>query len=100
MSLNLQGLIRANSLGGSGNSGGDEWVHPFHYPLLSVYAEEGNLFDTLSIWRCLIPVLFHSIAIVAMNAGYRRVAERLTDVSEIQAHCFALLLSSLFREPL
>ena len=100
LSLNLQGLIRANSLGGSGNSGGDEWVHPFHYPLLSVYAEEGNLFDTLSIWRCLIPVLFHSIAIAAMNTGYRRVAERLTEVSEIQAHCFALLLSSLFREPL
>jgi len=86
LSLNLQGLIRANNLWGSGKGGKDEWVHPFHYPLLSVYAEEGNLFDTLSTWRYLIPVLFHSIAISAMNAGYRRVAERLTKWENHETH--------------
>jgi hypothetical protein len=73
MSLNLQGYIH-NRIGED-----DDHVHPFHYPLLSSFAEEGNIFDIKSSWKCYIPGILHAVLVLLMNMGFRIVAEKLTE---------------------
>ena len=74
LSLNLQGYIDPKR-------DPERWGtrHPFHYPVLSVLAQEGQIFDAASSWRCLIPVALHVACIFSMNLIYRKIAERLTD---------------------
>eukprot|EP00978_Attheya_sp_CCMP212_P000692 scaffold1386_cov55-Attheya_sp.AAC.3 len=76
MSLNLQGYIRPMNDPTRWN---DEHQHPFHYPILSVLAEKGNLFDVASQWMCFVPVVVHVMCMMTMNAAYRHVATRLTE---------------------
>lgn len=76
LSLNLQGYIRPMNDPERWN---DEHQHPFHYPFLSGLAEEGNLFDAASQWKCFIPVVLHAVCIMTMNINYRHVAEAMTN---------------------
>ena len=65
-SLNLQGYVHPES--------------PVRVPFLAHFAEEGNLFDPKRhmVWS-LVPVVFHTVMIMILNAKYRTVAEWLTD---------------------
>ncbi|KAL3923734.1 MAG: hypothetical protein SGILL_001484 [Bacillariaceae sp.] len=69
LSLNLQGYIQPKHA----------WVyHPFHFPTLAQYANEGAIFDPESL-RCYIPVVLHAVSIFCLNQIYRKVARRLTE---------------------
>mmetsp|Transcript_30118 Transcript_30118/g.61431 ORF Transcript_30118/g.61431 Transcript_30118/m.61431 type:complete len:747 (-) Transcript_30118:50-2290(-) len=76
ISLNMQGYVRPHD-------DRDRWQedndHPFYYPFFAQLAEEGNVFDAKSSWRCFIPVLLHVCAVMTMNMHYRKVAEWLTE---------------------
>jgi anoctamin-10 len=76
LSLNLQGYIRPKS---NPNRWNETNPHPFHFATLSILAEEGQLFDATSQWRCYVPVLVHVMCIFALNYIYRRIAEKLTN---------------------
>ena len=75
LSLNLQGYIRPQR---DPERWGDH-PHPFHFPALSLLAEEGHIFDAASTWKCLTPVVLHVLCIFSMNYIYRKIAERLTE---------------------
>jgi len=76
MSLNLQGYIQPKR---DPERWGEHHRHPFHVPALSLLAEEGQIFDAASTWKCLTPVVLHVLCIFSMNYVYRRIAERMTD---------------------
>ena len=76
LSLNLQGYVRPRDDRGRW---GQDHDHPFYYPMLATFAEEGNVFDAASHWKCFLPVIIHVLVVMAMNKLYRRVAEKLTD---------------------
>jgi anoctamin-10 len=69
LSLNLQGYIKPK---------GDAF-HPFYYPRLASLAADGQIFDSMSSWRCFIPVVIHAVSILTLNTIYRRIAKKLTD---------------------
>jgi uncharacterized protein (DUF2062 family) len=75
LSLNLQGYINPKH-----NT--DRWNaqnrHPFHFPTLTLLAEEGHFFDSQSLWRSLLPVILHVACISTLNSIYRGIAEWLT----------------------
>ena len=75
LSLNLQGYVRPRDDRGRW---GQDHDHPFYYPMLATFAEEGNIFDAASHWKCFLPVIIHVLVVMTMNKLYRRVAEKLT----------------------
>ena len=76
LSLNLQGYVHPRD-------DRERWAsdhdHPFYYPFLAKLAEEGDIFDAASYWRCYIPVTLHVCVVMMMNMAYRQVAEKLTE---------------------
>ena len=76
LSLNLQGYVRPRDDRGRWSQDTD---HPFYYPMLAVLAEEGNVFDAASHWKCFLPVILHVLVVMCMNKLYRRIAEKLTE---------------------
>ena len=76
LSLNLQGYIRPKRDPERWNQ---DNPHPFHFPVLSSLAEEGQIFDATSTFKCLVPVVLHVLCIFTMNYIYRFIAERLTE---------------------
>lgn len=76
LSLNLQGYVRPRDDRGRW---GQDHDHPFYYPMLATFADEGNIFDAASHWKWFLPVVIHVLVVMAMNELYRRVAEKLTD---------------------
>eukprot|EP00560_Eucampia_antarctica_P003750 CAMPEP_0197832480 /NCGR_PEP_ID=MMETSP1437-20131217/14974_1 /TAXON_ID=49252 ORGANISM="Eucampia antarctica, Strain CCMP1452" /NCGR_SAMPLE_ID=MMETSP1437 /ASSEMBLY_ACC=CAM_ASM_001096 /LENGTH=734 /DNA_ID=CAMNT_0043435879 /DNA_START=77 /DNA_END=2281 /DNA_ORIENTATION=- len=68
LSLNLQGYVHEH----------EDNYHPFHYPWLSILAEDGHAFDSASFWKCYIPVVLHVTVVTCMNLTYRSIAEKLT----------------------
>lgn len=75
LSLNLQGYINPKTDRTRWN---DNNPHPFHVRVLAQLAEEGQLFDAKSMWRCYIPVVLHVTCIFMLNYIYRHVALVLT----------------------
>lgn len=69
LSLNLQGYVHQR----------EGQYHPFHYPLLSALAEPGRALDSLSFWKCYVPVVLHVAAVTCMNLAYRHIAVKLTN---------------------
>jgi len=76
LSLNLQGYVRPRDDRERWQS---DHEHPFYYPFFAHLAEDGNLFDAASYWRCYIPVLLHVAVVMSMNMCYRHIAEALTE---------------------
>lgn len=76
LSLNLQGYVRPRDDRERWQS---DHEHPFYYPFFATLAEEGNLFDAASYWRCYIPVVLHVAVVMSMNMCYRHIAEALTE---------------------
>lgn len=82
LSLNLQGYINPQT-------DPKRWMdnrHPFHFPSLSILAEEGQIFDAKSQWVCFVPVVLHIACIFTMNLIYRWIAEHLTDWENHETH--------------
>jgi anoctamin-10 len=75
ISLNLQGYIRPQS---NPNRWDEDNPHPFYFQAVSILAEEGQLFDAASQWRCYLPVVLHIVCISTLNYIYRLIAEKLT----------------------
>jgi hypothetical protein len=69
LSLNLQGYIQPKH---------STVYHPFHFPTLAQYANEGAIFDPESL-RCYIPIVLHAVSIFSLNQIYRKVARWLTE---------------------
>lgn len=74
-SLNLQGFIDPKSNPKRWNRVN---IHPFHIRQLSEYSEEGQMFDSKSTWRSILPVIIHVLCMFTMNNTYRVIAEALT----------------------
>ena len=76
LSLNLQGYVRPRDDRGRWSQ---DTEHPFYYPMIATFAEEGNIFDAASHWKCFLPVVLHVMVVMIMNKAYRGVAEKLTE---------------------
>lgn len=96
LSLNLQGYINPIHNPERWNDGN----HPFHFARWADLAEEGNLFDSKSSWRSLIPVVIHVLCINILNSTYRTISSWLTDLenheTEVSHHDSFVLKRFLF----
>eukprot|EP00977_Amphora_coffeiformis_P027664 scaffold34630_cov185-Amphora_coffeaeformis.AAC.10 len=96
LSLNLQGYINPIHNPERWNEGN----HPFHFEKLADLAEGGNVFDSTSSWRSLIPVVVHVLCINILNGIYRTIAAWLTNLenheTEINHHDSFVLKRFLF----
>jgi len=77
LSLNLQGYVHPKDDRLRWGDGDEQ--HPFYYARFAAYSDEGNIFDSASAWKSLLPVVIHVMVVMTMNNCYRLVAERLTD---------------------
>lgn len=98
LSLNAQGYIHPDA---NPKRWDADNPHPFYIHQLAVLSQEGQLFDSNSSWRPLLPVVLQVICIFILNNIYGFIGRSLTDWENHETgldHKYSLILKRFLFE--